>query len=133
MKEVSAIPIYRREDLKNKEDWVEIDDFGAFTLDHSDETGGVRTMVPSAPREMLIVLSGEVTAETDHGRVTLKRRDWIDIPETGIKLSSARTVTQTYSCEVMWVAGDWKDVNIVAVFLFAPDRPLEFHYHHFVE
>lgn len=127
------MPIFRREDLKDRPDWVEISDFANFTLDHSDATGGVRTIEPTAPREMIVVLSGEVTAETAHGRVTLKRRDWVDIPPTGIKLTSAKTVTTTYACELMHVSGDWTDVNVVAIFQFRPERPLELHYHDFVE
>lgn len=127
------MPIFRREDLKDRPDWVEIEDFERFTLDHSDSTGGTRALTPSAPREMVVVLSGEVTAETSRGRVTLKRRDWIDIPADGLKLTSAKTITSTYACEVMRVAGDWKDVNIVAIFHFNEDRPLELHYHDFVE
>lgn len=127
------MPIYRRSDLADKEDWVEIDDFEAFSLDHSDATGGVRTLSKSAPREMVIVLTGEVTAESSAGRVTLKRRDWLEIPDDGVKLTSAKTVTQTYACEVMRVAGHWHDVNIVAVFHFSPSRPLEYHYHDFRE
>jgi quercetin dioxygenase-like cupin family protein len=127
------MPIFRRDDLKERPDWVEISDFEDFTLDHNDPQKGVRTIVPTAPREMIVVLSGEVTAETEHGRVTLKRRDWIDIPATGIKLTSARTVTTTYSCEVMHVSGDWTDVNVVAIFQFRPERPLELHYHDFAE
>ena len=127
------MPIYLREELKDAPDWVEIDDFEQFMLDHSDATGGVRELHPVAEREFVIVLSGELTAETDRGRVTLKRRDWIEIPPTGLKLTSAKTVTPTYACEVMRVAGHWKDVNIVAIFHFNPTRPLEFHYHDFVE
>jgi mannose-6-phosphate isomerase-like protein (cupin superfamily) len=127
------MPIFRREDLKNKPDWVEIEDFNNFSLDHSDATGGVKEIKPTHKREMIMVLTGEVTAETEHGRVTLKRRDWIDIPETGIKLTSAKTVTQTYACEVMHVMGDWNYVNVAAIFQFRPERPLESHYHDFVE
>ena len=127
------MPIFLREELKDAPDWVEIDDFEQFMLDHSDATGGVRELHPVAEREFVIVLSGELTAETEHGRVTLKRRDWIEIPPTGLKLTSAKTVTPTYACEVMRVAGHWKDVNIVAIFHFNPTRPLEFHYHDFVE
>jgi mannose-6-phosphate isomerase-like protein (cupin superfamily) len=127
------MPIFQAHELKDRPDWVEVSDFEAFTLDHSDDAAGVRKLSRSAPREMVVVLSGEVTAETDHGRVTLKRRDWIDIPDTGLRLTSARTVTKTYPCELMRVAGDWKDVNIVAIFQFRPDRPLELHYHDFVE
>lgn len=127
------MPVFLREELKSAPEWVEIEDFESFTLDYTDPDGGVRTIHPTHEREMIVVISGEVTAETEHGRVTLKRRDWIDIPETGIKISSARTVTTTYSVELMRVAGHWKDVNVVAIFQFRPDRPLEFHYHDFVE
>jgi mannose-6-phosphate isomerase-like protein (cupin superfamily) len=127
------LPIFRREDLKDRPPWVEIEDFERFTLDHSDATHGTRTIGPTAPREMVVVLSGEVTAESPHGRVTLKRRDWMDIPAEGVTLTSAKTITSTYACEVMHVRGDWKDVNIVAIFHFNPDRPLELHYHDFVE
>ena len=57
---------FSREELKNAPDWVEIEDYEAFTLDYTDETGGVRELLPSAEREMVVVLSGEVTAETEH-------------------------------------------------------------------
>lgn len=127
------MPLYTRESLRDKADWVEIDDFETFTLDHSDETGGARTLVPSAPREMVIVISGEATAVSEHGRVTLKRRDWIEIPPGGLELHSLKTVTTTYPCEFMRVAGTWRDVNVVAVFQFRPERPLEMHYHDFNE
>jgi len=127
------VPTFLREELKSAPEWVEIEDFESFTLDYTDETGGVRELWPQAEREMIVVISGEVTVETEHGRVTLKRRDWMDIPESGARVTAQKTVTTTYSVELMRIAGHWKDVNVVAIFQFRPERPLEFHYHDFVE
>lgn len=127
------MPIYQRDDLKDKLPWVEIDDFEFLSLDHSDPNGGVMEITPSSPREMVVVISGELTAETEAGRVTLKRRDWLEIPKSGVRLTSAKTITTTYACEFARIAGTWNDTNIVAVFQFRPDRPLEMHYHDFNE
>jgi mannose-6-phosphate isomerase-like protein (cupin superfamily) len=122
------MPLYRRETLKEKLSWVEIDDFEHFTLDFR-VADGVREIAPTHKMEYIVLLAGEVAAETAQGRVTLKRKDWMRIPETGAKITTMRTTKMTGSSELLWFAGDWDYTNIVSVFQCRPDKPLEMHYH----
>ena len=116
------MPVYRRESLGDKLPWIEIDDFETFVLD--PRTPGGRAIQPSGAQERIIVLSGEVISESSVGRVTLRRNDWITIPEDGATLLAVRT-----TAEVMRIAGHWSETTILTMFQVRPDKELELHYH----
>ena len=42
-----------------------------------------RRIVPTTPKERLVVVAGEVVVETENARVTLKKMQWIDVPPSG--------------------------------------------------
>lgn len=79
------MPVYRRETLPRKLPWGEVDDFETLVLDPSVE-GGARALAPASPQERVIVLAGEVVAESALGRVTLRRNDWVQVPAAGATL-----------------------------------------------
>jgi mannose-6-phosphate isomerase-like protein (cupin superfamily) len=124
-----AVPIFRRETLDARPEWVEVDDFELIYLDFRDESQGIRTFTPSHPKEHLVCLSGEVAVEWPGGRVTLKKKDWVDISGTTARLSTMRTTPMTGSSEVLWMAGHWPETYYISIFQFRPDKPLEMHYH----
>src|SRR5436190_13895816 len=100
------MPVYRREDLRNRLPWVEIEDFATFLMDPRNDTG-VRKVKPTAAAERVIVVSGEVVADGAAGRVTLRRNDWLSIPATGeTTLTAVRT-----TAELMWIAGRWTETT----------------------
>lgn len=117
------MPVYRRETLTEKLPWIELDDFETFVMDPRNPTGQ-RELTRTAPQERIIVLAGEVIAESINGRVTLRRNDWIDLPTAG-----ALTLRATLSTEVMRLAGHWRETTILTIFQVRPDKELELHYH----
>ena len=147
------MPIYTRETLKtDKLPWVDIDDFEFFVLGraagarppstpaaappaqangHSPFWGAYppdptsRELKPTSRRERLVVLHGEVSVECEFGRFTLKRRDFVEIPASGAKVTNAGTST----AELARIAGHWQQVIRNEICLFRPDRPCEYHYH----
>jgi quercetin dioxygenase-like cupin family protein len=132
--------VYTREQLADKEPWVEILDFEKFALDQGYPDEGIRQIIPTFPHEIVIVLSGEATVESSQGRWTLKRRDWFEVPKEGAVVSSMRSISteyyqssRLYTCELIRIAGDWEYVNQVGIWQFRPGRVLEPHYHDFNE
>jgi mannose-6-phosphate isomerase-like protein (cupin superfamily) len=146
------MPIYTRETLKtDKLPWVDIDDFEFFCLgraparprpvaDHTPAPNGhtpywgtasqapepvSRDLKPTSPRERLVVLHGEVTVECEFGRFTLKRRDFVEIPQSGARVTNAGNS----SAELARIAGHWQQVIRNEICLFRPDRPCDYHYH----
>jgi mannose-6-phosphate isomerase-like protein (cupin superfamily) len=147
------MPIYTRETLKtDKLPWVDIDDFEFFCLGRAPAgprqapaaptpaTNGhtpywgtatqtpeptFRELKPTSPRERLVVLHGEVTVECEFGRFTLKRRDFVEIPQSGARVTNAGNS----SAELARIAGHWQQVIRNEICLFRPDRPCDYHYH----
>jgi mannose-6-phosphate isomerase-like protein (cupin superfamily) len=146
------MPIYTRETLKtDKLPWVDIDDFEFFclgraparprpTVDRTPAANGhtpywgtasqepeptSRELKPTSPRERLVVLHGEVTVECEFGRFTLKRRDFVEIPQSGARVTNAGNS----SAELARIAGHWQQVIRNEICLFRPDRPCDYHYH----
>jgi mannose-6-phosphate isomerase-like protein (cupin superfamily) len=147
------MPIYTRETLKSEKlPWVDIDDFEFFCLGRAINPRapqaqpappppnghtpywGTATQTPeptsrelklTSLRERIVVLHGEVTVECEFGRFTLKRRDFLEIPPTGAKVTNAGNS----SAELARVAGHWQQVIRNEICLFRPDRPCDYHYH----
>jgi mannose-6-phosphate isomerase-like protein (cupin superfamily) len=117
------VPVYRRESLPADLPWIEVDDFETFVLDPRLDAG-TRNLVPTARHERAIVLAGEVVADSELGRVTLRRNDWIQLPASGASLQAVRT-----TAEVMRIAGHWSETTILTLFQVRPDKGLELHYH----
>jgi quercetin dioxygenase-like cupin family protein len=124
-----VIPVLRRDDDSAKPSWVEVDDFDLFDLDFRRPDGGVRTFTPSHPKEHLVCLAGEVTVEWDGGRVTLQRKDWLDISGREATVTTSRTTAMTGTSELLWFAGHWPETTYISLFHFTPDHPCELHYH----
>lgn len=83
-----------------------------------------REFKPTHPRERVQVLNGEAVVDSEYGRVTLKKRDWVEIPQSGAKVSGL-----TGGAELLWLGGTWKQPIRQTIFQFRPDKPLEVHYH----
>jgi mannose-6-phosphate isomerase-like protein (cupin superfamily) len=121
--------MYRRETLDRGPDWLEVDDFELIYLDFRDARQGIRVFEPAHAREHLVCLGGEVAVEWPGGRVTLKKKDWVDISGVTATVTTMRTTPMTGSSEVLWMAGHWPETHYISIFQFAPGRPLEMHYH----
>jgi mannose-6-phosphate isomerase-like protein (cupin superfamily) len=143
------MPIYTRDTLRTERlPWVEIDDFEFFVLgrpaahtrpataDSNGQTAfwGTYEVAPdpvtlqlerTAPHERLMVLSGDVLVESDYGRHTMRRRDWIELPATGARVTNVGTST----AELARIGGHWASVIRTEICLFRPDRPCDYHYH----
>jgi mannose-6-phosphate isomerase-like protein (cupin superfamily) len=124
------MPIYTRETLKtDKLPWVDIDDYEFIYLARSTQATRrdpvERQITPTSPKERLVVLVGGAVVESAIGRVTLRRRDWIDVPPTGAKVTNMSNST----VELLRIAGTWREAIRTEIFQFRPDRPLEMHYH----
>jgi mannose-6-phosphate isomerase-like protein (cupin superfamily) len=108
---------------------MEVDDFELLYLDFRDASQGIRPFQPTHPREHLVCLGGEVAVEWPCGRVTLKKKDWVDISGVAATVTTMRTTPMTGSSEVLWMAGHWPETHYISIFQCAPGRPLEMHYH----
>src|SRR5215213_7345189 len=117
------MPVYTRETLKaNKLPWVDIDDFEIMLFGrpgtaaaptqaagHTAVWGvgprGVMTrkLVPTSPRERLVTLVGEVVVESEYGKVTLRRMEWMEVPPSGATVTNIANG----SAEVLRIAGTW--------------------------
>lgn len=144
------MPIYSRESLqKERLPWVEIDDFEFFKLGRAGAGGGHSQkpdanghvpywgyyqdnpppssyrLVPQHPKDRIMVISGSVQVESEHGRFTLNKRDFYEIPPAGATVSGAAT-TMT---EVGRVMGHWDHAIRSEICLFEPGSPCDYHYH----
>ena len=72
-----------------------------------------------------MVIDGEVSVESELGRFTLKRRDFVEIPPSGARVTNIGTST----AELARVAGHWTSVIRNEICLFRPDRPCDYHFH----
>lgn len=116
------------------ESWVEIDAWEVFTLDQGEPDGGRRTLEPGPGKTLVMALSGEIVVQWSTGQVTLKRRNWLELPRESVRLTSMRTEASVfYPCEVAVVQGTWGIIESVAAFQFRPDKPLTPHYHDYNE
>jgi mannose-6-phosphate isomerase-like protein (cupin superfamily) len=140
--------------------WVDVDDFEIFSLGNSDriaereesaptsfpdpiedaeaclheahDVAIARRLVPATPQERIVVLSGEVVFESESSRVTLKRAQWIDVPQSGALVRSAMIPGpegHRPQVEVARIAGHWSEALRTAIFKFGPGRPCDYHYH----
>lgn len=144
------MPIYTRETLaKYRLPWVEIDDFEFFSLGrvmvsngHSTQTteDGHRPywgyyqdrplpssceITPSRPKDRIVVISGEVQVESEHGRFRLHKRDYYDLPASGARLSNIGTSV----AELGRVQGHWDKTIRSEICFFQPENPCDYHYH----
>ena len=146
------MPVYTsREALKTKKlPWIQVDDYEFIYLNRPGMTQAHSTaqaqaaghsavwsapqarrdpteivITPTSPKERLVVLVGEAHVESAHGRVTLKRRDWLDIPPTGAKVTNI----SSSSVELVRIAGTWEEAIRTEIFQFRPDKPCDYHYH----
>jgi uncharacterized cupin superfamily protein len=144
------MPIYTQEALQTERlPWVEIDDFEFFHLgrimvlnDHSvDQTPGghvpywgyyqdrplpsSRRIEPTRPKDRIIVISGEVQVVSEHGRFTLHKRDYYDVPPGGATLTNSGESM----AELARVQGHWPHTIRCEICMFQPGNPCDLHYH----
>lgn len=144
------MPIYTRETLQTEKlPWVEIDDFETIHLgrvmvmnNHSvapDENGHVGywgyyqdrplpssvTIVPEHPKDRITVVSGQVEVVTEAGRVTLHKRDYVDIPASGATITNSGQSM----VEMVRVMGHWDHTIRNEICMFRPGNPCDYHYH----
>jgi len=140
--------------------WVDLDDLELFTLGNTDriaegeepvptsfpdpvadaaeclhtahDVAIARRLVPATPQERVIVVSGEVAFESESSRVTLKRGQWIDVPQSGGIVRSAMIPGpegHRPQVEVVRIAGHWHEALRTSIFRFGPGRPCDYHFH----
>ena len=144
------MPIYTRERLQTERlPWVEIDDFEFFHLgrimvmnDHpvAPRADGhvnywgyyqdrplpyTRTIEPTHPKDRIVVISGQVQVESEHGRFTLHKRDYYDVPASGAKLTN----TGQSNAEIGRVMGHWERTIRSEIFMSQVGNPCDYHYH----
>ena len=144
------MPIYTRETLQtDRLPWVEIDDFAFFLLGRTMLPGAhpveehpeghvpywgyfqdrpvpsTRTIEPTRPRDRIVVISGQVQVESEHGRFTLHKRDYYDVPKGGAKLTN----TGQSTAELGRVEGRWERTIRSEIFMSQAGTPLDYHYH----
>ena len=142
------------------EKWVDIDDVEFFALGNADRVAEgeeprssdypdpvtdpegslhdahniayARHVVPTTPKERLVVLNGEAVFESENGRVTLRKMQWVDVPASGGVIRnnlSGGPEGLRGVVEVVRIAGHWKQAIRTAIFNFGPSRPCDYHYH----
>ena len=144
------MPIYTRESLqKDRLPWVEIEDFELFHLgrvmvmnNHSvapDANGHVaywgyyqdrplpssRRIVPTRPKDRIVVISGQIEVQSESGRFTLHKRDYFDLPEGGATLTNSGQSM----AELARVEGHWSSTIRSEICMFQPGNPCDLHYH----
>lgn len=144
------MPIYTRETLRtDRLPWIEIDDFEFFVLGrvmvnngHATAPTGdghtpywgyyqdrplpaSRRITPEHPKDRVVVIGGQVQVESEHGRFTLNKRDYYDVPASGATLSNAGSSM----AEVARVQGHWDHTIRSEICLFQPGNPCDYHYH----
>ncbi len=144
------MPIYTQQTLQSERlPWVEIDAFELFHLgrvtvprdDSADQTpaGHVpywgyyqdrplatsRRIEPTRPKDRIVVISGDVQVVSDHGRFTLHKRDYYDIPASGAILTNA----SASMAELARIEGHWAHTIRSEICMFQPGNPCEMHYH----
>jgi mannose-6-phosphate isomerase-like protein (cupin superfamily) len=147
-------------DRPSTDSWVDIDDIEFFALGNSDRIADgeeptptsfpdpieqgeaclheahdiaiARRLKPTTPQERIVVLSGEAIFESESSRVTVKRAQWIDVPQSGALVRSGMVPGpegHRPQVEIARIAGHWSEALRTAIFRFGPGRPCEYHYH----
>ncbi|GAA1466307.1 cupin domain-containing protein [Microbacterium thalassium] len=144
------MPIYTRESLQtDRLPWVEIEDFEFIHLgrvmvmnNHSvqpDASGHVAywgyyqdsplassmRIEPKHDKDRITVVSGQVQVESEHGRVTLHKRDYYDIPASGATITNSGQSM----AELVRVMGHWDHTIRNEICMFRPGNPCDYHYH----
>jgi quercetin dioxygenase-like cupin family protein len=144
------MPIYTRESLQtDRLPWVEIDDFEFFHLgrvmvmnDHvitAAPDGHVpywgyyqdrplphsRRIEPARPKDRIVVISGEVQVQSEHGRFTLHKRDYYDVPPSGATITNSGESM----AELARIEGHWDHTIRSEICMFQPGNPCDYHYH----
>jgi mannose-6-phosphate isomerase-like protein (cupin superfamily) len=129
----AAPTVYTGQTLGEAPAWIEIDSFENFSIDQTTTSDGTaRVERSTSPAQLVIVLNGSVSATSTQGRVTLNRRDWMQVPAEGLTLSVIRT-DGPFQAELLTISGTWTDVNVCTIFQYRPDRDLEMHFHDYNE
>ena len=129
------MPVYNRETLKDREDWVAFDDFEYLYLDPRGDAAPIDVFVPGSdsPRQVVLVLGGGVIARSELGLQKLERTGWIEVPKSGVHLDSTGATVPGDQVQILRMAGTWEGTPHIGVFWAWPETPLELHYHDFDE
>jgi mannose-6-phosphate isomerase-like protein (cupin superfamily) len=85
----------------------------------------VREITKTHPTERIVVIAGSVQVESENGRFTLNKRDYVDVPDSGLVLSALSSGMP----ELAWIKGDWERTIRSEVFYASPGHPCDYHYH----
>lgn len=144
------MPIFTRDTLQTQRlPWVEIDDFESIHLgrvmvmnNHSvapDASGHVAywgtyqdrplessvRIEPTHPKDRITVVSGQVEVQSEHGRFTLHKRDYYDVPASGATVTNSGQSM----AELVRVMGHWDHTVRNEICMFRPGNPCDYHYH----
>jgi mannose-6-phosphate isomerase-like protein (cupin superfamily) len=140
------MPIYTREEFlaEPRPDWVEVTDWsfhyierikqGAGRSGAADAYWGTSSdnprptellVMPRDKSDRIVVFDGEIIVEAEGARIHLGRRDYIDVPPTGLKISS----TGYTSAEFVHISGTWDKIHRTEICAFGPGVPCDYHYH----
>ncbi len=128
------MPIYNRETLKDRADWVAFDDFEYLYLDPRGDAAPIDVFIePNESRQLVLILGGGVIARSELGLIKLERTGWVHVPPTGIHLDSTGATAPGDQVQILRISGQWEGTPHVGVFWAWPETPLEIHYHDFDE
>jgi mannose-6-phosphate isomerase-like protein (cupin superfamily) len=128
------MPVYNRETLKHRADWVAFDDFEFIYLDPRGDAAPINVRIePTESRQLALVLGGAVIARSEYGLTKLERTGWLHVPPSGLDLDSTGATAPGDQVQILRISGKWDDTPHVGVFWAWPDTPLEVHYHDFDE
>jgi mannose-6-phosphate isomerase-like protein (cupin superfamily) len=140
------MPIYSREEFLAEErpDWVEVTDWTFHYIERIKKGAGRAgaenaywgtssdnprpteiTVMPRDKRDRIVVTDGEVIIEAEGARFHMSRRDYFDVPPSGLKVSS----TGYTSAELVHISGKWDQIIRTEICAFGPKVPCDYHYH----
>lgn len=128
------MPVYNRDTLTERADWVAFDDFEYLYLDPRGDAAPIDVFVPaSGSRQAVLVLGGSVLARSELGLQKLERTGWIHVPPSGVHLDSTGATAHGDQVQILRMSGSWEGTPHIGVFWAWPETPLEVHYHDFDE
>jgi quercetin dioxygenase-like cupin family protein len=127
------MPVYRTEEPIQGEPWVELEYVRRVSLSPRAKPSIELVPRPGGPKELVVVASGSAYIETDCGRATYQRGDWIVVPPGGAKITALVPFERGPAIEIMQVSGRWESLQSVNLIHFEPDGEIELHFHDYHE
>ncbi|HMS36448.1 MAG TPA: hypothetical protein PKA93_04730 [Arachnia sp.] len=128
------MPLYNRETLKDREDWVIFHDFEYLYFDPRGDAAPIETFIPgNGKRQFVLCLGGGVIVRSELGTQKLERTGWIEVPAGGVRIDSTGATKPGDQAQLLYATGEWEGTPHIGVFWAWPHTPLEVHYHDFDE